>query len=747
MTPAAIAAFTAGILCICAQSQLPSPIILCLMVVPALLPWRWRSLYAMAALGALLATWQGQRYLDERWPAARHNEEMVVQGHVVSLPELDHGADGSQTWRFIFQPDRDGLPQRIRTAWYRSDQSIRGGDCWRLRLHLRTPHGSLNPGAFDYEAWLFRQDITATATVREGVACDGSSGSWLLHARQGLTDDLARWIPDPHARALIAALTTGDQSGLTDHDWDVFRVTGTSHLVAISGFNIAIIAGFAFFLFRWLWSASTRLCQWLPAQRAGLIGSVIVAGIYAGLAGFEPPVARAWLMVLVVLLAALIHRPVGAVRVLALAWLAILLGDPFAVLAPGLWLSFGAVAAIVFVSTGRVRPPGAVRAAIELQLILSFALVPLTLFFFQGAAWLGPLVNLIAVPIVTVMTPLLLIALALAAIVPAIGIPALALCGATLIKCRLALEWAATSLPHVWIPASPPPAALMLALIGMVLLIAPRGLPLRIPAMICLMPLIVPRAPDVASGLRITALDVGQGLSVVAQTAHHALLFDAGPAFEDGFDAGQSVVAPYLLQANVRKLDVLMLSHRDNDHAGGVPAVRRLLNVEREIGTDRGEPCREEIRWEWDGVRFEVLHPPDETWGDNNGSCVLKIDGPFSALLPGDIEAKAEERLIAEHGGRIKSGLLIAPHHGSKTSSTPEFVRAVAPDVVVFSAGWRNHFGHPRPDVVARFEAIGATQLQTGASGAITVEFADHAWTFGQWRVSHAHFWNASADP
>jgi len=255
----------------------------------------------------------------------------------------------------------------------------------------------------------------------------------------------------------------------------------------------------------------------------------------------------------------------------------------------------------------------------------------------------------------------------------------------------------------------------------------------------------VPRAPDVASGLRITALDVGQGLSVVAQTAHHTLLFDAGPAFEDGFDAGQSIVAPYLLQANVRKLDVLMLSHRDNDHAGGVPAVRRLLGIEREIGTDHGEPCRDGTRWQWDGTRFEILHPPDGTFGDNNGSCVLKIDGALSVLLPGDIEAKAEEHLIATHAAQLASDLIVAPHHGSRTSSTAEFVRAVAPGIVVFSAGWRNHFGHPRPEVVARFRAIGSTALQTGASGAITVERSDGGSSLGQWRVSHAHFWNASA--
>ncbi len=700
----------------------------------------------MALLGIALATWQGRSYEQERWPESRHNQEIVVEGHVASLPELSQRQGEDRTWRFAFAPDNADLPRHIRVAWYRSGEEVRGDECWRLTLRMRTPHGSLNPGGFDYEGWLFRQGIAATATVRDGTRCADAGGNWLLRQRQSITESLQRWIPDPTARSLVAALTTGDQSGLSDRDWDAFRVTGTSHLVAISGFNIAIIAGFAFFMTRWLWSASARLCERLPAQRAALIGSALIAGIYAGLAGFEPPVARAWLMLLVILAAALTHRSVGAARVLALAWLAILAMDPFAVLAPGLWLSFGAVAVIVYVSTGRLRPAGVLRALVQLQLILSLALVPLTFYFFQGAAWLGPLVNLVAVPVVTVMTPLLLIALALAAIAPAAGVPLLQICGIALVKLREGLELAATTLPDVWIPASPPAAALLLALLGIVLLIAPRGLPLRLPGALCLLPLLWPRVPASAPDLRLTVLDVGQGLAVVAQTRHHAMLFDAGPAFEDGFDAGQSIVAPFLLHAGVRKLDLLMLSHGDNDHAGGVPAVRKLLRVEREIGTDRGAPCRDGLAWEWDGVRFEVLHPPQGQWSDNDSSCVLKVDGAFSALLPGDIEADAEAALLASHADALKADTLVTPHHGSKTSSTDGFVAAVAPQVVVHSAGWRNHFRHPRPEVTARYSQINARQFITGASGAVVVERAGKDLSVSEWRRERARFWNAEAN-
>jgi competence protein ComEC len=286
----------------------------------------------------------------------------------------------------------------------------------------------------------------------------------------------------------------------------------------------------------------------------------------------------------------------------------------------------------------------------------------------------------------------------------------------------------------------------LLALLGIVLLIAPRGLPLRLPGALCLLPLLLPRAPTIPSDLRLTVLDVGQGLSIVAQTRHHTMLFDAGPAFEDGFDAGQSIVAPFLLQAGVHRLDLLMLSHGDNDHAGGVPAVRKLLRVDREIGTDRGEPCREGLRWEWDGVRFEVLHPGDGQWSDNDGSCVLKIEDAFTALLPGDIEAQAEERLLAAHAGRLKADVLVAPHHGSKTSSTENFVKAVAPQVVVYGAGWRNHFGHPRPEVSGRYASVGARQFTTGQSGAVVIDRAEGDLKVSEWRRTSAHFWNADAD-
>lgn len=735
--PAALA-FTAGVLAVHALRTLPDVAALAGLALPALLPWRGRALWSAAMLGVLLTVWRAGVLLEARWPPERHGETRTLTGHIASLPEPQGRAR-----RFLFEPQDAHGPRRIRVAWYDTDETPRGGECWRFELRLRTPHGSLNPGAFDYERWLFAQGIGATATVRDGARCPGAA-SGLLALRQDLVDAVRAALDGHPATGLVVALTVGDQSGLSDEDWDVFRATGTGHLVAISGFNIAIIAGVAFFLCRWLWALWPPLCLRLPAQRAGLLGAAALAGVYALLAGFEPPVQRAVLMLWIVLAAAWTHRLSQPARVLALAWVVVLLADPFAITAPGLWLSFGAVAAIFYVSLNRLRAPGLWHGLVLLQLLIALALAPLTLFFFDGAAWIAPLANLVAVPFFTVMTPWALGALLLVLLAPALGVPLLGWAAAALGGFREALAWLAQA-PDLWLAASPPPAALALAAGGVVLLLAPRGLPLRPLGGLCLLPLLaIPLRPP-PGGFEVGVLDVGQGLAVVVRTAQHTLLYDAGPAFDEGFDAGASVVAPFLLHHGVDRIDTLLLSHGDRDHSGGVGAVRRLLRIDHELGTERGEPCRAGQSWSWDGVRFAVLHPEGPGWEGNDASCVLRVDGPFSVLLAGDIEAAAEAQLLARQA--LRAELLVAPHHGSRTSSTAGFVAAVQPEVVVYGAGWRNHFRHPRPEVTARYAAVGARQYVTGEGGAIRItrDAQTGRLEVREYRREAGRFWNAAA--
>ncbi len=757
MTPLHALAFTVGILGILAQPRLPEASLLAALTIPALLPWRWRSIYACSVFGVLLVTWRSQLVLDQRWPETRYAEEVWVQGHIASLPDVtrkEYAGEGevadqnpTNTSRFLFETHTAALPTRIRASWYRSDQTLKGGECWRMLLRMRPPHGSVNPGGFDYEGWLFRQGIGATATVKSAERCDDRNGYALLKARQSLIDDLRGWLPATPARGLFIALTMGDTSELSRDDWDLFRVTGTTHLVAISGFNIAIVSGIAFFIIRWLWCLWPPLLLRLPAQKAAMLGATLFAFAYALLAGWEPPVQRAFLMLALISAAAWTGRLSQPSKVLALAWFVVLVLDPLAVLSPGLWLSFGAVAAIFYVMMNRLQSPRIWLSLIMLQLMLSLVLAPLTVWYFHGVSWFAPVLNLFAVPLFSLITPVLLLAIFLAAIWPAWGVPLMQWCAQALTWLHDGLNWLAVHLPHMWIPATAPAPALALALIGALLMFAPRGLPVRVLGLLCFMPLLFPIQQAPNSGFDLTALDVGQGLSVVVRTANHTMVYDTGPAFDEGFDAGSAIVAPFLLDQGVRRIDMLVISHADNDHSGGADAVRKLITVDNEIGALTATPCRDGQKWQWDGVSFEMLHPDSSEWSSNNGGCVLRIEsGSYAALLPADVEKNAEYRLLDDQLYSLQADVLLAPHHGSRTSSTEDFIDAIQPQWVIHSAAWHSQFRHPTPSVVARYAKAGAQQVVTGLRGAVSLHIDEHGVSRPKFaREQQPHFWNAPA--
>lgn len=734
-----VAAFTAGALALLQLPALPSPLTAVPLLLAALAMPRLQAPLLAFVLGAALTGREAASILDSRWPASRFGETRIVTGTIASLPQAqpDEAADGeaaapaaTRTWRFLFEPvtPADGIPARIRVAWYRSAETLRGGACWRLTLVLRTPHGSANPGAFDYEGWLFRQGIGATATVRAGEPCTAAEPPPprrpLLAARQAFADRLAAWLPGHPALPMVAALTLGDTSGLDDEDWQAFRLTGTTHLVAISGFNVAIVAGVVFWLVRWLWRQVPGLCLRLPAPRAALFASVLAAIAYALLAGFEPPVQRAALMLALLALAGGFGGIGDPPRALALAWGLIVALDPLTLLSPGLWLSFAAVGAIFYATAGRLGPLPGWRAALQVQLGLSVLLAPLTLYGFQGTSLTGPLVNLLAVPVAAVLTPALLAALLLSVVVPAAGLPLLGWTADALAQSHAALLWIAGKTPDAWAAASPEPAALLLALLGALALLAPAGLPLRGFGVIALCGVLLPPPRAVEQGFRLTVLDVGQGLAVLLQTRDHALLYDAGPAWPGGFDAGRSVVVPVLLRAGVRRLDRLVVSHGDRDHIGGVAAVAAVVPVVARLGSGADAPCRAGERWDWDGVAFELLGGPAPELSDNDGSCVLRVSHAGRAvLLAGDIEAEGEARLLRQAAPRLAAEVLVTPHHGSRTSSSAAFIEAVAPRLTIHSAGWHHRYGHPAPEVVARYAERGVRQIATGDSGAVGIGF------------------------
>lgn len=746
----AVLAHTLGVLLVFLLKALPSPQVLVVFLLASGVPWRGRLPVAAFALGVVLCSWHGQRYLDQRWPAERHGEQMSVTGVIASLPERQQNDKAQPNWRFEFEPlDAATLPPRIRVSWYRAEQVPKAGECWQLQLRMRTPRGSFNPGGFDYEGWLLRERIAATASVVGAEACAGAvpAGQPIQRLRQRIVDDIESALGPGQAAALIGALAVGHTSGLRDADWRRFRESGTTHLIAISGFNLAIVSGFVFLLLRWSWTLWPRLCLYVPAQRVALIGSGLFAVFYTALAGFEAPVLRALIMLLLLIVAALLNRLQQPTRVLAYAWGLILLFDPFAALSPGLWLSFAAVLAILFVSLGRLRAPPAWQLAVLVQLMLSLALVPLTLQFFGGFAWLAPLVNLVAVPLFALLTPAVLLVVAVLMLHSGSGAWLLQYIAAAIELLLGGLDGLLAALPSPWISASPPWEALLLGAAGAALLWLPRGMPARWLAVPCLASLALPR-PVPPTVLELIALDVGQGTAVIVRTASHSLLVDAGPAFEEGFDAGRSVVVPALLARGITRLDALLLSHEDNDHAGGVAAVRELMPVARLIGVRDGEACRDGMHWRWDGIDFRILHPGSDSGSSNNRSCVLKIDGPFRILLPGDIEAAAERRLLSTHRDDLAADVLLSPHHGSRTSSTPAFVTAVDAEIVIHSAAWRSRFGHPRPEVVDRYEAGGARQYGTAIVGALSLaQDASGTWRVSAERRDHARWWHAASRP
>lgn len=758
MRPHVVAAFTLGCGCVLMWPD-PLPVWLIMAALPLLYwrPTRWAAMALM--LGAGWTEWQVRDRLADRWPAERHAEDVRVEGVIASLPErTDLG--GSQNWRFTYAPSADaraeGLPERIRVSWYRTLQSVAAGECWAFTLRLRTPRGSHNPGSFDYEGWLFRERLGATAAVRAAERCETPASG----LRAGLLRLRSDWMAaidevlDRHPGApLLAALSVGDGRGLSDAHWRVFRVTGTSHLVVISGLHLAFMSGLGFLLVRLLWPLVPGAALRLPTPWAAGLGAALFATAYALLAGLQTPVMRALLMVWLALLIAWRGGWRQPYQALAWVWAVVVALDPLVLLRPGLWLSFGAVAGILHLTAFRLRTAGWFRLLLTIQLGLGLLLAPLTLVFFDGATLLAPLANLIAVPIFTLLTPAALLSVLLTIAKPEVGVPVLQAVADLLGWAWAGLSGLADAAGGLWLAGAPPPAAGLIALLGVVLIAAPVGLPLKPLGVLCLLPLLFPPLHAPKDGYTVTVLDVGQGLAVVVRTPQHSLLYDAGPAFDGGFDAGATVVLPWLRSQGIRSLDTVVISHADQDHMGGLAAVEAGVPVSRLLGAPARPPCHAGQQWTWDGVHFAFLHPPPETIQQrrprNDDSCVLRIEGPQGVtLLAGDIERRAEAALLRTQPERLRADLLIAPHHGSRTSSTPGFVAAVHPKAVVFASGWRHHYGHPHPDVVQRYRNINAALWTSGTHGALTIEWTEPgAPRVAAWRLDQRRRWHAAAQP
>lgn len=721
-----------------------------------LLGWRWpvTRLLVLPLAAAIWMLLHADAGLRARLPVTLEGEDIIVTLRVTGLPER-----GERQQRFEARVEEAGgeasdlVGAKLRLGWFgTATPDLLPGERWLATVRLKRPRGTLNPGGFDYERFALEQGIAATGYLRDVPPPQRlSPGGGIDALRLRLAAAIDSVVESP-SRRFLRGLAVGDRRALDGDDWERLRATGLSHLLAISGLHIGLLAGFGALLARALYWVWPGLGLRLPRPQGMALLAMPFAIGYAALAGFGLPTQRSLLMIGSVLLAVLLRRSLLPAQGLALAAVAIVVADPLALLGAGFWLSFLGVAWLLLcLPAAGAGGAGMASSLLRAQGVLSLGLLPLTVWFFGQASLAGAFANLLAVPLVTLLiVPLTLAGTALLAW-PTLGTPLLA-AAAWLMDWlwRLAgwleaLPWAQLFLPE------PAPWALLLALLGIGWLLLPRGLPGKPLAALLLLPLLLPAQPRLASGeIELTLIDVGQGLSLLLRTRDHALLYDAGPAFAGGLDLGEAAVVPALRAQGVRRLDMLVLSHGDNDHAGGAGAVRRafaapqvLSGEPRRVGV--GEGCADQPAWQWNDVAFAFLHPPEHFPElGNEASCVLSMRaGGGHVLLTGDIGHIIEARLLREWGEQLASDILLLPHHGSHGSSSAAFVDATRPRLALVASGHRNRFGHPRPEVVQRYVEAGSRLEGTVEGGALRIRLDPEGGIQVQRRRdSHRRFWH-----
>jgi competence protein ComEC len=710
---------------------------------------------------ALVAHVKLADYLPPEW----EGRDVSLRGVIADLPEVtERGA------RFEFDVEQVStplarVPRHITVFWYvegsgTPSASLHPGERWDLSVRLRRPHGLANPNGFDFEAWLLERGIRATGYVR----ADPSNRllqsmvwrpSYLVErTREWIRNRIVAALPGESSAGVLVALAVGDQQAISRDQWTVFTRTGVNHLMSISGLHITMVSGLAFAIVLWSWRNSPALVARLAAVKAAAIAGLLVACGYALLAGFAVPAQRTVYMLAAVAAGLLLGLASEPLAVLALALLVATVVDPMCVLAPGFWLSFGAVALIMYVTVGRIGQPTWFVNWLRVQWAVTIGLTPILLAMFQQVSVVSPLANAVAIPLVSLaVVPLTLIGVLL----PVDWLLQLAVWLMSL--CTAALHWMSALPAAVWQQHAPPWWAVPLALFGALWVLAPRGLPGRWLGLVAFLPLVAVKASGPAPGeLWVEVLDVGQGLSTVVRTHRHALLYDAGPAFSSETDAGNRVVVPFLRAQGVEELDGFVVTHDDSDHFGGATSVLEAVPVDWVASSlpvdapsvalaQRRIRCFSGQTWDWDGVQFTMLHPSWASYNspalkDNARSCVLKIDSAFgSVLLPADIEQGSEMELLQKHREALHADVLVAPHHGSGTSSSTPFLAQVAPSLIVIPVGYRNRFGHPKPEVVARYEALGSRVLRSDQDGAVLLRFNAEGFSAEGYRGRYRRYW------
>ena len=734
---------------------------------------------------ALFATW----YLREELAPELEGKDITVVGTIDSLP---HVFPEGVRFNFLIEKtlsDSDllaRLPKKIALSWYAATQNsdasaiadVKPGERWQLTVRMKRPYGNANPMGFDYEVWLLEQGLRATGTVRPDDAFKNtrvdsfvwSLGNIIDRSRSNLRERIHAALPAQPYAGVIVALVVGDQREVAQSDWKIFNRTGIGHLVSISGLHITMIAGLfaslVFTLWRHSFFTDAQLPLRLPAQKVAAIAGALMALVYVALAGFGVPAQRTLTMLMVVALAMWTGRLTSISPILCLALGVVVVFDPWAVLWPGFWLSFGAVAILLFATTGRMTMTLSLSTretlrrgwwnAVRTQYAITVGMVPLTLLLFGQISMISPIANALAIPLISfIVTPLAL----LGSVMPApLSTFLLQLAHACVVGLVHFLQFLSQQSFAVWSAPIAPFWMFIVAMLGSLWLLAPHGWPARYLGFFCWIPLCAAQASTPkANEMTVTAFDVGQGMALLIETAQHRLLYDTGPYYSPESDGGSRVLLPYLNARGIHHLDAIVVSHNDNDHSGGamtllaaIPTDLVMSSLAHDspivLASGHHQACIAGQHWDWDGISFEILQPTAMSYEmdklkPNARSCTLKVSsGNLSLLLPGDIEALQENELVNNIPDKLPATVLVAPHHGSGTSSTPAFLHAVHPELALFQVGYRNRYHHPKFEIYQRYGDFGVNRLRTDEAGAITLQFGSTL-AISEYRTEHKRYW------
>lgn len=630
----------------------------------------------------------------------------------------------------------------VRLYWTKPKYNLHHGDELAIQAKLKPPYDLSNPGTQSKTKQYFLNNLIANGKVLQIARI---KANLKISLRDKLEHNLNTSLDNSAYKGIVTALVIGKQSEISTKQWQTFRATGTSHLMAISGLHIGLVAGLFYLLAFKGWVRSKWVAQ-MPAQNIAPIFAIIGALFYANLAGWSIPTQRACIMITVMMLGVMLRQPILRGSVLCAAALIILIVDPFAIFRAGFWLSFSAVGLLML--SIKMHPNAKrIKRWLYPQVYLFVGMMPLTLFWFEQASIISPFANLIAIPWMSfIVVPCALVGALLS--FSAVGQMILQ-CSVFFLNCLMCLlDFLADYFPVVNLYVPWP--VLLLVSLGCILCCLPKNSALKKIGLICFVPLFLPSNNALEEGqFKCHILDVGQGTSLILQTRNHLVIYDFGAKLYSGFDAGAQVLNPYLRRLRIKKIDLAIISHHDNDHEGGFKAVRDNHKIESTMSSSHTKAqqfdilCRNGMRWDYDGVRFEILHPENLLKKKNNQSCVLKVSTHNQSLLiPGDIEAVVENELVKSYADKLKADILLVPHHGSKTSSSESFIQSVMPKVAIITVGFNNRYQLPKQEVVERYKAYKIEVLNTYQTGAIQLLFNDKPISISKWRVLHQSLWN-----